>query len=328
MKRGSIRRMQKIDSMIRLGTMRSAQQLAEEFEVSRRTIERDIEMLRLELGAEVVYNREKGCYTYKGKPLPLPGQWLNEREIAIMLIAERALRMYTSTSFSDEVHQVFNKLLNPIRDDKKAMEYIKDLCKSVYFYRPFEPLRDLRSEFSTMLNAIMERKRLSMLYQTAGRGKTGERRELEPYVLLNNGGDWYAVGHCRQSQEVRTFALGRVFEARLEDHYFDIPDSFKVEDYLSKGFGRMKGDAPVNVRLRITPPASAWIAGSKWHSSQKIKQNADNSIILTMTCPITDTLVRWVMQMAGNVKVLAQRQLRELVFNQATELGANNYKER
>jgi predicted DNA-binding transcriptional regulator YafY len=366
MNRGSIRRIQKIDSMIRLGKMRSAQQLAEEFEVSRRTIERDIEMLRLELGAEVVYNRAKGSYEYKGKPLPLPGQWLNEREIAITLIAERALRMYTGgasssskeetypfgyaqgSSFSDEIHPVFNKLLNPIRDDKKAMDYIKDLAKSVYFFRPFQPLRDLRTEFSVVLNSIMERKRMSMLYQTAGMGKTGDlrRRELEPYVLLNNGGDWYAVGECRQSHTIKTFSLGRVFEPRLEDHYFDIPDSFKIQDYLSSGFGRMKGAAsasskegrmkgdgastypkgykPVKVRLRVTPPASAWIAGSKWHSSQTIKQNRDSSIVLTMTCPITDTLVRWILQMAGNVKVLAPKQLRELVFKQAMELAGNN----
>jgi proteasome accessory factor B len=325
MKRGSIRRIQKIDCMIRLGRMHSAQQLSEEFEVSRRTIERDIEMLRLELGAEVVYNREKGCYAYKGKPLPLPGQWLNEREISIMLIAERALRMYTGTSFSGEVHPVFNKLLNPIRDDKKAMEYIKDLCKSVYFHRPFEPMRDLRAEFSIVLNAIMERRRLSMKYQTAGRGKADEeRRELEPYVLLNNGGDWYVVGLCRQSHEIRTFSLGRVFEPKIEDHYFDIPDSFKVEDYLSKGFGRMHGYKPVKVRLRVTPPAAAWIAGSKWHSSQTIKQNQDSSIVLSMTCPVTDTLVRWILQMAGNVKVLAPRKLRELVFKQAIDLAENN----
>jgi predicted DNA-binding transcriptional regulator YafY len=251
MNRGSIRRIRKIDGMIRMGTMHSAQQLAEEFEVSRRTIERDIEMLRLELDAEVVYNRAKGCYEYEGKPLPLPGQWLNEREIAIMLIAERALRVYTGTSFSGEVHPVFNKLLNPIRDDKKAMEYIRDLCKSVYFYRPFEPMRDLRSEFSTVLAAIMERKRLSMKYLTAARGKTDdERRELEPYVLLNNGGDWYVVGLCRQARELRTFSLARIFEPQIEDHYFDIPDSFTVDDFLSKGFGRMHGDRPVRVRLR------------------------------------------------------------------------------
>lgn len=254
MKRGSIRRIKQIDGMIRLGTMESAQQMAEEFEVSRRTIERDIEMLRLDLGADVVYNREKGCYEYTGKPLPLPGQWLNEREIAIMLIAERALRMYTGTSFSDEVHPVFNKFLNPIRDDKKAMEYIKDLCKSVYFYRPFKPMRDLRTEFSTVLNAIMERRRLSMKYRTAARGRVSdERREIEPYVLLNNGGDWYVVGHCRQTHEIRTFSLGRVFEPKIEEHFFIIPDAFKLEDHVSKGFGRKSIKSSTNRRFLKNP---------------------------------------------------------------------------
>ncbi len=328
MKRGSIRRIYKIDSMIRLNRLHSAEDAARELEVSGRTIERDIEMLRLELNAEVKYNRAKGAYEYVGNPLPLPGQWLNEHEIAIMLIAERALRMYTAASFSDQVHPVFNKLLNPIRDNKKAMLYIKDLCRSVYFYRPFEPLRDLRKEFSIVLDAIMERKRLSMRYQTAAKGlrqePRDERREVDPYVLLNNGGDWYVVGLCRQSHEVRTFSLSRVYEPRIQDHYFEIPDSFKVEGYLSKGFGRMHGETPCNVRLRITPPASAWIAGSSWHSSQKIRQLAKGEILLSMICPLTDTLVRWVLQMAGNVKVETPKELREMVVKSGRELVENN----
>jgi predicted DNA-binding transcriptional regulator YafY len=74
----SLQRIKKIDSLIRLGRMKSAGQLAEELEVSRRTIERDIETLRLELDADVVFNREKKCYEYTGNPLALPGIWLNE----------------------------------------------------------------------------------------------------------------------------------------------------------------------------------------------------------------------------------------------------------
>ena len=325
MKRGSIRRIYRIDSMIRLGTLHSAEQAAGELEVSSRTIERDIEMLRLELNAEVKYNRANGAYEYAGNPLPLPGLWLSEHELALVLIAERALRMYTSASFSDQVHPVFNKLLNPIRDNKKAMTYIKDLCRSVCFHRPFEPLRDLRNEFSVVLDAIMQRRRLSMRYQTAAKGKISEeRRELDPYVLLNNGGDWYAVGLCRQSREVKTFSLSRMYEPAIEDRYFEIPDSFRVEGYLSRGFGRMHGETPRMVRLRITPPASAWIAGSSWHSSQKIRKLSDGAILLTMSCPLTDTLVRWVLQMAGNVKVEAPKELRAMVVKCGKELVENN----
>jgi predicted DNA-binding transcriptional regulator YafY len=325
MKRGSIRRICELDKLIRLGRLRSAEEAAAEFEVSRRTIERDIEMLRLELGAEVRYDRARGAYEYMGNPLPLPGQWLNEREIAIMLIAERSLRVHTGASFSDEIHPVFNKLLNPLRDDKKAMVYIRDLCKSVCFHRPFLPLRDLRKEFSVVLDAIMQRKRLSIRYQAASKGKiSDERREIEPYVLLNSGGDWYVVGLCRQTKEVKTFSLSRIYEPEVIDRYFDYPESFDVENFLSKGFGRMRGGKATAVRLRITPPAAAWIGGNTWHPSQKIRKLDNGAILLTMTCPITDTLMRWVLQMAGSVKVEGPKELRELVAKNAAELVANN----
>jgi predicted DNA-binding transcriptional regulator YafY len=87
MKRGSLRRIYELDRMIRLGKLESAQQAAQKFEVSARTIERDLEQLRYDLGADLNYNKEKGCYEYAGKPFVLPAQWLTEREIAILLIA-------------------------------------------------------------------------------------------------------------------------------------------------------------------------------------------------------------------------------------------------
>ena len=43
-----------------------------------------------------------------------------------------------------------------------------------------------------------------------------------------------------------------------------------------------------------------------------------------MTCPVTDTLVRWVLQLGGNVKVQAPKQLRQLVVKDAKELTRNN----
>jgi predicted DNA-binding transcriptional regulator YafY len=329
MKRGSIRRLYRLDAMIRLGRLHSAEEAGRELEVSRRTIERDIEMLRYELEAEVRFNREKGCYEYVGDPLPLPGQWLNENEIAIMLIAERSLRIHTSASFSDQVHPVFNKLLRPIRHDKKAMTYIRDLCASVYFHRPFEPLRDLRNEFSTVLDAIMQKKRIIMRYHTAARSNSiEEKRELDPYALVNSGGDWYVLGKCRETKEIRTFSLSRVYEPGIVDRYFEIPQDFKVEDHLAGGFGRMRGGEPREIRLHITPPASAWIGSSKWHSTQKLKNLENGAIQLSMRCPVTDSLVRWVMQMGGSVHVEGPEELRTLVVKNGRELiTANGEKE-
>jgi predicted DNA-binding transcriptional regulator YafY len=323
MSHASLRRIYDLDRMIRLGELHNAEDAAERFEVTRRTIERDLDTLRTDLGVEVYFNHGEGRYEYINKPVvTLPGQGLNEREIAIVLIAERALRQFTGASFQDEIHPVFNKLLNPIRHNKEAMENIRDLCSSVYFHRPLEPIRDLRNEFSVVLDAIMQRRRLSMTYRSAKRDKD-ERREIEPYVLLNSGGDWYIVGLCRRSKQIKVFSLLRVFEPKIEEHYFIIPDSFKIADYLSAGFGRVYGEKADTVRLRIRPPLSARISTSKWHSSQKIKKLKNGEVELQIKCPVTDTLVRWVLQMGECVKIEGPASLKLIAREKAEKFLAN-----
>lgn len=321
---GALRRIYELDRMIRLGKLASARQAARDLEVSARTIERDLELLRYDLGAELVYNNEERHYEYSGKPFTLPAQWLTEKEIAILLIAERALRIFTSTSFEAEIHPAFNRLLNPIRHDRKAIEYIHDLCNSVHFHRPVEPIRDVRREFTIVLDAIMQRKRLSMVYHTSGK-RTGERRELDPYVLINSGGEWYVVGFCRKSKSERTFVLGHIHEPAILDHYFDVPESFSVRRYLGEGFGRMHGGEDAReIELVVSPPAAGWVGRSRWHSSQQTREMGSGVIGLTLECPITDSLVRWVLQMGECVEVKRPEPLRRLVVEKARALVAAN----
>jgi predicted DNA-binding transcriptional regulator YafY len=60
-----------------------------------------------------------------------------------------------------------------------------------------------------------------MQYQTAAREKSVEtRREINPYALVNSGGDWYALGRCRETKEIRTFSLSRVYKPEIVDRYF------------------------------------------------------------------------------------------------------------
>lgn len=326
MKRGSLRRIYELDRMIRLGKLESPKQAAEKLEVTPRTIERDLEMLRHELGADLVYNKEKGIYSYAGKPFVLPAQWLNEREIAILLIAERALRIYTSTAFDSEIHPTFNKLLDPIRHDKKSLDYIRDLCNSVYFHRPVEPLRDMRQEFSVVLDAIMQRRRLSATYTSARKRDTAECREIDPYALINNGGEWYVVGKCLQSRTEKTFVLSQMNDLKILDHFFMIPQEWNSTQYFEHSFGRMHGEKPERVELEITPPASSWIGRSKWHSSQKIQNKKDGLIVLSMTCPVTDSLVRWVLQMGECVTIIKPHFLKEQVVAKAKAILKTNDK--
>jgi hypothetical protein len=74
----------------------------------------------------------------------------------------------------------------------------------------------------------------------------------------------------------------------------------------------MYGGTPEQIRLRLRPPVSAWVSTSKWHSSQKIKKLENGEIDLQMKCPVTDTLVRWVLQIGECVRIEGPESLKSM----------------
>jgi predicted DNA-binding transcriptional regulator YafY len=274
------------------------------------------------LGAEIAYDRGKGRYEYKGDAVTLPAQWLTDREFAILLIAERALRVHAGLPFYNEIHPVFNKLINPVRHDEDMMDRIREMCRGVVFHRPFETGRNVSREFGRILQAIMDKQAITFFYTPVDGKKTD--READPYVLLNDGGDWYLIAHCRLRNAVRTFALDRIFNTKKADRYFAIPKSFKIDEYLEKGFGRMRGGEAEDVKLLISGRAVSWVERNQWHPTQKTDKKDDGSLALSMKCPVTDSLVRWVIQMAGDVKVVSPDALREKAVAAAKGLLERN----
>jgi predicted DNA-binding transcriptional regulator YafY len=108
-----------------------------------------------------------------------------------------------------------------------------------------------------------------------------------------------------------------VYEPRLEEHFFAIPRGFSVKRFLGQGFGRMRGQQNRRVVLRVGPPASGWVGRNRWHPSQKVSRRRGGALRLSMTCPITDSLVRWVLQMGECVTIEAPEVLRKAVVAKA-----------
>lgn len=219
MKNASYKRLIELDRLIRLGRLKSAEQAASQFGVSRRTIERDLEGLRFELGARVIYNAKKKLYEYEGAAVTLPAQWLTRRELAIILIAERALRLYAGASFHREIHPVFNKLLEPVRQDKEAMDYIRELCASVEFERDAK-VENVKNQFSRLLDAILEHNVVSITLITP-LGRQEEGRLFEPRRLIHKVDKWYVKGWCRVAHGEKSYSLSNIASVCVTKKHFE-----------------------------------------------------------------------------------------------------------
>jgi proteasome accessory factor B len=218
MRYGTVTRIYDLDRWIRLKQLESVQWAADRLEVSPRTIERDLQHLREALHADIIYDRSSHRYDYVGEPVTLPGQWLNEKEIALLLIAERALREFVGTSFYREIHPAFNKLLDPIRRDEKTMEYARQLARAVDFHLLHRDSPNVSKLFSVLLDAIMHRQRVSFEYRSGERHLP--RSNFDPCMLRTNGEHWFVTGFCHRRKEMVPYHLDLIHNLRLEDHYF------------------------------------------------------------------------------------------------------------
>ncbi len=140
-------------------------------------------------------------------------------------------------------------------------------------------------------------------------------RTIDPYALHYDPkvGAMYVIGWCHERADLRTFAVHRFERVEKTEREFKRRSDFDLERYLEHSFGIWTAAETINVRLRIHPPAAAWVKERRWHQTQKMRQLASGAIELDMTVADTVEIVRWILGLGADVEVLAPAELRDEV---------------
>ena len=83
--------------------------------------------------------------------------------------------------------------------------------------------------------------------------------------------------------------------------------------YIAETFDQIHDTQTSNVAIRFSPFQSQWIREHQWHSSQKIEEFKDGSLILKMQVGALDAVKRWVMRYGSEAEVLEPQELREMI---------------
>ncbi|HLU70845.1 MAG TPA: YafY family protein [Nonomuraea sp.] len=208
---------------------RSARELAARFEVSVRTIERDIAALQ-ESGVPIYAapGRRGGYALDKKMSLP-PLNFTPAEAVAIAVALSRA----GDQPFGRQARSALRKVVAamPGREGELARELAR---RVLHISEPEEPARPLGAEGVSRVieEALLRRRVLRLDYADAKGALTS--RDVEPGVFLGGrGGFWYLVGWCRLRDDVRVFRLDRITGAavtgercpdRPVERFADVPD--------------------------------------------------------------------------------------------------------
>ena len=301
------RRLLFIDRKIRDGKYPNCQTLATDYEVSPRTIQRDIDYLKFQLEAPIDYCHSNRGYYYTEENYRLPAITITESDLFTVLIAERALKQFQSTPLYNKLAPVFEKFSKALSD--RMIVHPAWIDSRVFFFP--EPSTEIDAQiWETLAAALRDDRRLRIMHKSAGREKA-LGREVDPYYLVNYKGEWYLNGHCHRRGSIRTFAVSRISDATILEQSFQMPEEYSHEKMFGDQFGIVWQDKKHDVRIRFTAAIAPYIQERQWHPAQNIKANKDGSIVLRFTTNHIKEVKDWVLRWGPEAKVLGPPELRE-----------------
>ena len=301
-----------IDRQIREKRFPNCSTLAEKWEASVSTIQRDLDYMRYELDAPLKYSAKERGYYYTEEQYQLPALNIRESDLFAIYLADKLLVQYEGTPIYDSLCSVFRKIEDSL-PDKVATRSGNDQSRFTVF-PPFATVI-LPEVFETVLACLRNSMRLEIEYRNPG--ATPVWRQVDPYHGVRFEGDWYVVGYCHLRGEIRTFSLARIVSARKLKEQFVIPEDFDFRRLSASQFGIHWGQGEVEVQIRFARPAAAYVRERTWHPSQNITDHADGSLVLTLTVNHLLELKRWILSWGEMAQVLKPPGLVEEVKNTA-----------
>ena len=303
--RPPLERMQRLHDLLSNEQPVNCQQLGKDFEVSYKTIQRDLDFMRDRLNLPIEYDATRYTFRYTEKVEAFPLLQVSEGEILALFVAQKVLAQYRGTPFENTLGSAFQKLTGAL---KETVSFDLGEWGSDYSFRVTGASAADLEVFRLLARAIVQRQEISFFYQPL-RSTTPETRSVHPYHLANIDNAWYLLAHDPQRGQVRTFALPRIRSPQFTKKTFERPRGFSAAKELKGGFGVFAGSGKYVVKIRFDSFASRLVRERDWHPTQKIRETKGGGIELEMTLGALEEIERWVLSWGDHAKVLGPKVL-------------------
>lgn len=267
----------------------TAPELAEKFEVSRRTINRDIETLcRAGIPIMTRQGAHGGISILEG--YKIDRTLLSTREMQDILAGLRSL---DSVCGSNQYEQLMEKLSAGSSDFMSGNQ-------SVIIDLSAWDKHSLSPKILLIRSAIDRGEMLSFFYHSP---KGEQRRTVEPYYLIFRWSSWYLWGFCEKRQAFRLFKLSRMTELHPLDMAFE------------------KREAPLpDLRTERLFPGGIWVKvlfehSCKWRLIEEFGADSfavqeDGKLLFQADYTNSENLLSWMMTFGDAAELLEPEELR------------------
>jgi len=307
-----------IITLVQSGRLFDPVSLARQCGVTKRTIFRDIDKLKL-TGIPINFDHTLGAYRIDGEFYLQPLQLTADEALALTAMCE-----HVAAAGQIPFLRPAARALEKIRAQLPA-QLDEDLARItshlVIQTAPAGPADGHADVYERIRAAIANRAALECEYESPRR-KTGERFIFEPYALFYGVRAWYAIGRHGGHDEVRCLKLKRFGPIAETDRKYRIPVDFSVRDYLGNAWAMIPGKPECEVELELDATIAETLADTRWHATQEIDELPDGSAIFRCTVSGLDEIVWWILSLGPSCRVNKPKALADRVRDLAKKTAA------
>lgn len=213
-----------ISTMLQSNRFTSADKIAEKFNISLRTVYRDLKALSQQ-GIPICFAPQKGYHLVNGYFLPPVS--FNLEEANALILVEHLLNTFSDKSIQNHYQSALQKVKTVLKPSQK--EKIELLAANIKFQIPKRLTNDYE-HLSTLQTAILDKNMLRFGYQNAKEELS--QRKVECIGLIFYAFSWHLIAWCHLRNDYRDFKVSRMVNIKVLEEPFLIENHIAVADYM------------------------------------------------------------------------------------------------
>ncbi|MFL9843412.1 helix-turn-helix transcriptional regulator [Flavobacterium rhizosphaerae] len=188
-----------------------AQDLAQRFDISLRTVYRDIRSLE-EAGVPIYGEAGLGYMLVDGYRLP-PVMFTPE-EATAFVAAEKLMEKFTDAATREQFASAMFKVKAVLRSNEKDL--VEKLDSHILIKNSKTNNNKPENYLNVLLKAISDKKAVDIEYKTFGNDEVTSRL-IEPIGVFHENDNWYTIAYCHLRETYRQFRLDRIISLAKTD---------------------------------------------------------------------------------------------------------------
>jgi predicted DNA-binding transcriptional regulator YafY len=313
-----IQRLLKLISLLQVGRGQNARSLATDCRVSRRTIFRDLDVLRA-AGVPLEFADEFQSYRIPQTYLLPPTNFTAEEALAVLVLCDE-MGAQSRLPFYSPARSAALKLHAALPNS--LQKYLQRVTGAIRIrIVPRAAMEIKQPIYEQLIDALSRRQCVRIKYDSLYDRKEITTR-LCPYRIMFSRRAWYVIGRSSLHRQTRTFHVGRILKLEPTDDSYRIVRGFSLEKHLGNAWHIIPEAGPDwNVHIRFQKQVARNVAEVRWHNTQQTQFRSDGTLDFRAKVSGLEEISWWVLGYGQNAEVIEPKQLRKIIAGRARTMA-------